>query len=36
MTVRMVDQFDLGKALGGSLVTVAVAAAIVAAWRRNG
>ena len=36
MTVQMVDQFDLGKALGGSLVTVAVAAAIVAAWRRNG
>ena len=36
VTVQMVDEFDLGTALGGSLVTVAVAAAIVAAWRRNG
>ena len=36
VTVQMVDEFDLGTALGGGLVTVAVATAIVAAWRRNG
>ena len=37
MTVQMVDQFDLGTALGGAvLVTAAVAAATMAVRRRNG